>query len=204
MEPKSKIVVMMLSLIISACTTASKKDFAEYSFKLPEVLDQVNGAILKAQSLNIDEKAPVVTSVKLDLQVGVTTKGNAGVPIGLVTTQGEIDKENIHNISLTFKPKATASSEFYNSDKISDLAMAISAVNNDVSKANAGYQFKEGSVQIQCTLKEKVGASLGSGLILTPIQIGANHTHQLIQTVTLNFGPKGAAADPAQQTIPQP
>ena len=176
---------LVLALLAGGCSSAQKA-LDSYPLELSDVLAQVNNAILAAKESNAGVKTPEVTSVKLDLQIGTTSAANGGLPISLVAVEGNVERDNVQLISLTFKPKGEISSEQMEQVKATELSSAITAIYKSVANANPLYQFQTGSVKLQCALKKGAGAKLG-GPILFPIQVGVNHSNELIQTITLNF-----------------
>ena len=184
-SPKIITALICLLFVASGCSTG-QRSFSKYPLDLSEVLSQVNDAILAAKALNKDEKVPEISSIELDLQIGTSSQLTGTLPISIVTTDGAVGKENTQFISLLFRPNGKISSEKLEEVKTSELTSAIGTIYKSVAKANPTYDFQQGRVTLQCTLKKGLDAKLG--LTLIPIQIGASHSHELIQTITLNFG----------------
>jgi hypothetical protein len=192
---KTSLGLLALALIIEGCST-TQKTLSKYPVELSEVLAQVNDSLVVAKKLNKDEKVPEVSSIELDLQIGATTDLSGGLPISLVTTDGSVEKDNVQLISLVFTPSGQPSSELVEKTKNTELTSAISAIYKSVARADPTYKFQQGRVQLQCTLKK--GLDLNEkGLVLAPIQIGVSHSHELIQTITLNFGNAGKSELPS-------
>jgi hypothetical protein len=159
------------------------------SLDLVKVLDQINDSIQAAREMN-GPNAPQITSVQLDLQLGTSTDVTGSTPFSIVTPKGEYDQSRTHKVSLSFTPKAISTAALNNA-KTSPLTEVISAIDRAVAAANPKYQFQNGSVQIQCTFNESLGAN--ASLSLIPLQLGATQATQSVQTITLNIGPQQAA-----------
>jgi hypothetical protein len=197
----NKLVFLVMSL--AACVGCGEnpvRSDAENPVRLVKILDQVNEAIQQAKQGEKD-RAPHIDSVQLDLQLGTANSVNGSFPISFVTPQAEVDHGATHQISLVFTPKMSSEMPVIDRSKMSELATAIRAIDEAVIQSDPNYQFQHGSVKIQCTFSTQLGANAQIGQ-LVPISLGASRSKEAIQTVTLNFSPRGSAPAPSPSDAP--
>lgn len=181
-------ILCMISVTFAALLTAcSSTPLVEQHLDLDKILNQINQSIQAAGTAGTTQ-APPITSVRVDLQVGVTTEGDGKATRNLVVVSGDINHETLHHISLSFIPTPIAASATTSTvPPLPALTEAIQAIYQASTKTDSGFRLKNGSVQVQCTLKENAGVD-ASFLGLVPLQIDATASNQVLQTITLNFG----------------
>lgn len=181
---------LILFVLLMASTAAHAQDVDDEEWSVSAVLEKIQDTIVKAESLDVKDVLPDVTSVQANLTVGSRRDKEGNIRFFVFKAGSDTSKEVIQTISLRFTPEDSRASLNDVLDPSDVLAEEIHRLATAASSIGLGTLKFSG---LSAYFRFQISAGHGAGLTFevlpsVGISAGGSTTRLRAQEIFIQFG----------------